>query len=219
MRRALLGLVDHRPQDLLLGASRGSVSPDRVYVRGARNYHFDFKGADGAFGVVPVYPGLVMTREHLTPLLQEGLALSEGALTGPPDDAFAPLQAAEKADNLSFKFHSAGAQAEYPWRTGFGEFGLNFHEGGIMSLSHAGVIFAWQQLTIDFLNGERLLSFDHSGRAVNQNRALMGLPPIKKEHLRWALRSAAFAHIGHDAASLAFPAENEISDEALRLGF
>lgn len=222
IQRALLGLVDHRPGEMALCFWRDSVIPDIIRLNGARPYSFRFHQQRGACQVSPVYAGgtgHVMAQEHLVPLLEEGLARTEAAINGPPAEAFAPLALAERADPLSIKFHSANAPSEIPWRTRFGDFGLNFHDPQVMSLSHGGVIFASQRLEMAWPGGQRRLSFNTTGKGVNKHRADLYLGPIDEPHLRWALLSASFAHVGQNVDDLVFPEEHEINDEALRLGF
>lgn len=220
-RLAVLGLADARPGEAFIGSSRSrfeqSGYPDSITVTGAKPVTVIISARAGEPVHVRSRTGdRTISEPILRDWMTQGLERTRAAHAG-PGEAFEELRNAALADDVSLEFFWMASELgkrvinedRAPIRRDFGPFSVSMNEKGFITHSHMGVIYAW---------GAAGPNLSTDPDLVNKERALIGLPSIQDEPLRWGLRAGVAALLGQDIDSFAIPDENDMNDEALRLG-
>lgn len=215
---ALLGLADLRPGEAFIGPANWGNHADSLVVLGAKPVSAFLANRQGQpLRVHSWRGGRVIAVPFMREMLAQGRDRVEAAWAG-PGDAFEGLADAARADDVSISLLWASSALGQPAQPGgrtpirrdFGPFSVSMNESGFITHAHAGVVYAWGG------GGSRFTTDPH---AANEARASMGLPLIHDELLRLGLRAGAAALLGEELRSFSLADENEINDEALRLGF
>lgn len=214
---ALLGLADLRPGEAFIGPNGWGDQVDSLTVLGTKPVSALINARAGE--PVRVHSrtgGRIIAEPFFREMMAEGRDRVEAAWAG-PGEAFEELREAARTDDLSVGLLWTASSLGQRILTGnraairheIGPFSVSMNQDGFITHAHAGVVYAWD------VAGPR---FTTDPVTANEARAHMGLPRIPDEPLRWGLRAGAAALLGEALSSFALPDENEINDEALRLG-